>query len=85
MELYDVFTLDDNRDYSLVKMEEYQGKTYCLLVEVDSEGNPLEEMLILRKIPIDQDEFEFEELDEEELDAVTEIFKDQFLDEEESE
>jgi len=83
MELYDIVTLDDNRDYSLIKMEEYQGETYCMFIEVDAEENPLEDILILRKIDLNEEEFEFEELSEKELEEVSEIFKDQFLNEEE--
>lgn len=83
MELYDIITLDDNKDYSLVKMEEYQGETYCMLIEVDQEENPLDDFLILRKVPLNDSEFEFEELGMEEYKTISEIFKEQFLEDEE--
>ncbi len=84
MELYDIITLDDHKDYSLIKMEEYQGDTYCMFLEVDKEENPLDQVLILRKVPISDTEFEFEELNPAELKIISEIFKDQFLNEEEA-
>ncbi len=83
MELYDIVTLDNDRDYSVIKMEEYQGETYCMLIEVDKEENPMEELLILRKVSLNDKEFEFEELSPEMLQEVAEVFKDQFLNEEE--
>lgn len=83
MELYDIITLDDNKDYSLVKMEEYKGETYCMLVEVDAEENPLDDFLILRKVELNDKEFEFEELGAKEYQEIAEIFKEQFLNEEE--
>lgn len=83
MELYDIITLDDNKDYSLVKLEEYKGETYCMLIEVDEEENPLEDFLILRKVPINDTEFELEELSDSEYKEIAEIFKEQFLNEEE--
>lgn len=83
MELYDIITLDDNKDYSLVKLEEYKGETYCMLIEVDEEENPLEDFLILRKVPINDTEFELEELGDSEYKEIAEIFKEQFLNEEE--
>jgi len=83
MELYDILTLDDGKDYSLVKMEEYEGETYCMLIEVDSEENPLEDVLILKKVSLNDKEFEFEELSEEEFETISEIFKDQLLNEDE--
>lgn len=83
MELYDIITLDDNKDYSLVKMEEYQGEVYCMLIEVDQEENPLDDFLILRKVPISETEFEFEELGTEEYKTISEIFKEQFINEDE--
>ncbi|MCI8574973.1 MAG: hypothetical protein HFI09_00710 [Bacilli bacterium] len=84
MELYDIVTLDDGKDYSLIKTEKYREETYCLFVEVDHEENPLDNILLLRKMPINETEFEFEELEEEEYKTVSEIFKQQFLTEEEA-
>ncbi len=84
MELFDIVTLDDNKEYSIVKIEEYQNETYCLLIEVDKEENPLDNYLILRKIPLNDQEFEFEELGKEEYNTIAEIFKEQFLNEKEA-
>lgn len=82
MELYDILTLDDGKDYSLVKMEEYEGETYCMLIEVDEEENPLENVLILKKVELNEKEFEFEDLNDEEFETISEIFKDQLINEE---
>lgn len=83
MELYDILTLDDGKDYSLIKMEEYKGETYCMLIEVDASENPLEEVLLLKKVPLNEEEFEFEELSPEEFQTISEIFKEQLLNEDE--
>jgi len=42
MELYDILTLDDGKEYSLVKMKELLEGTFCMLIEVDQEENPLD-------------------------------------------
>lgn len=83
MELFDIVTLDDDKDYSLIKMETYQDEIYCLFIEVDKEENPLENVLILKKISLPNGSFELEELGEEELLTISEIFRDQLLNEEE--
>lgn len=82
MELYDIVTLDDNKDYSLVKIEQYKDETYCLFIEVDQEENPKENVLILKKIILPNGSFEFEELEDEELNEISEIFRDQLLNDE---
>ena len=81
MELYDIVTLDDNKDYTLLKMEEINNETYCLFVEVDQEENPKENALILRKVTLPDNTFEFEELVEEEYKMVSEIFQEQLMNE----
>lgn len=83
MELYDIVTLDDNKDYSLVKMEHYHDETYCLFIEVDQDENPKENIIILKKILLPDGTFEFEELEDKELNEVSEIFRDQLLNDEE--
>lgn len=85
MELYDILTLDDDKDYALLKMETIKDETYCLLVEVDQEENPLENSLILRRITLPDGFFEFEELVEEEYNMISEIFQEQLMNEIESE
>ena len=85
MELYDILTLDDDKDYALLKMETIKDETYCLLVEVDQEENPLENSLILRRITLPDGSFEFEELVEEEYNMISEIFQEQLMNEIESE
>ena len=54
-----------------------------MLIEVDQEENPLDDFLILRKVPISETEFEFEELGTEEYKTISEIFKEQFINEDE--
>ncbi len=85
MELYDILTLDDDKDYALLKMEKIKEETYCLLVEVDKDENPLENSLILRRIALPDDTYEFEELNEEEYSMVSEIFQEQLMNEIEEE
>lgn len=85
MELYDILTLDDDKDYALIQMEEIEGSTYCLLVEVDQEENPLENYMIYKRITISETEYEFEELDEEEYPKIAEVFADHFEEEAEEE
>ncbi len=85
MELYDILTLDDDKDYALLKMETIKDEPYCLLVEVDQEENPLENSLILRRITLPDGSFEFEELVEEEYNMISEIFQEQLMNEIESE
>lgn len=85
MELYDILTLDDDKDYALLKMEKIKDETYCLLVEVDKEENPLENSMILRRIELPDGTFELEELVEEEYNMVSEIFQEQLMNEMEDE
>ncbi|MCI8467039.1 MAG: hypothetical protein HFI08_02455 [Bacilli bacterium] len=82
MELYDILTLDDGKEYSLVKMKELLEGTFCMLIEVDQEENPLDNFLILRRVTLPDQSFEFEELPEEEYKKIAEIFKEEFLHEE---
>ena len=82
MELYDILTLDDGKEYSLFKMKELLEGTFCMLIEVDQEENPLDNFLILRRVTLPDQSFEFEELPEEEYKKIAEIFKEEFLHEE---
>ena len=50
MNLYDIITLDNNKDYVICKTLSYKEKEYILLVQVDEEENLLEEKLIVEKI-----------------------------------
>lgn len=49
MDLYDVLTLDNNKDYIICKTLNYQEKEYLYLIQVDEEENLLEEKLIVEK------------------------------------
>lgn len=53
-----------------------------MLIEVDQEENPLDNFLILRRVTLPDQSFEFEELPEEEYKKIAEIFKEEFLHEE---
>lgn len=49
MELYDIITLDNGKDYVISKMLIYNEKDYLLLLEVDKDENLLNENLIVEK------------------------------------
>ena len=49
MELYDIITLDNGKDYVISKMLTYNEKDYLLLLEVDKDENLLNENLIVEK------------------------------------
>jgi len=40
IELYDIITLDDDKDYSVTRIIDLENETYYLLTEVDNEENP---------------------------------------------
>jgi len=79
METYDILTLDDHKDYALVETKDYEGATYCLLVEVDQDENPLENTVILKKVLVNDTEFELEEIDEEDFAEIAELFTEEEL------
>lgn len=48
IELYDILTLSNNKEYTVLRMIDLEEKTYYLLAEIDEEENPiLDEMKIV--------------------------------------
>ena len=67
IELYDIITLDNNEEYSVIKMLEEEGKKYYLLAWVDEEEEPdLENIKIVEEV-IENGKTLLEEIEDEEL------------------
>ena len=51
IELYDILSLSDDKEYTVLRIMEFNDKTYYLLSEIDKEENPnLEKMKIVENI-----------------------------------
>lgn len=66
MELYDILTLENSKDYVITKMLTYNNKDYLLLIEVDNDENLLEEKLVVEKIIDSEGQF-VKEIDDDNL------------------
>ena len=75
---YEILTLDDNKDYANMQELTYEGSTYAFLLEIDQNENPTEEFLILKKIMLNDTDYEFEEVEEEKMDALLDLFEKEF-------
>lgn len=72
IELYDILTLENNKNYTVVKYLPYNEEEYYFLIEVDEEEEILDEQMIVKKVVIDgeigvapiEDEEEFKEIKE---------------------
>lgn len=53
MQELEILTLNDNKNYVIVKTLEYNTKKYFLLIEIDEEENLLNQKIILEQITID--------------------------------
>ncbi len=75
IELYDVFTLEDDKDYTVAKMANYDDAQYLYLIEVDDEDNLKEEnqKIVKRVVKDGEDSVEIV-TNKEELEAVSKIF-----------
>lgn len=81
MELYDILTLEDNKDYTIANMATYNDSEYLYLIEVDQEENIKEEnQKIVRRVIVDGEDSVEIVTEKEELDAVTKIFFELFRD-----
>lgn len=54
IELYDIITLDDNSEYTILKMLKEQEKTYYLLAPVNKEEEP--DMEALKIVEVKEEE-----------------------------
>lgn len=75
MELYDILTLEDNKDYTIANMATYNDSEYLYLIEVDKDENLLEsnQKMVRRVVNNGEDSVEIV-TDKEELEAITKIF-----------
>lgn len=76
MEKYDILTLENNKDYVINEITNYNGHEYLLLVEVDSDENILDEKLIVELIKTN-DGYDVEIVDDKDIyEIVSNIFID---------
>ncbi len=76
---YEILTLDDNKDYANMQELSYEGQTYAFLLELDKESNPTEEFVILKKIMVNDTDYEFEEITDELMDVLLDLFEKEFM------
>ena len=64
-ELYDILTLEDNREYTIAHMITYNYATYFYLIEVDKNENLIENNQMIVKLIISDGEESVEKVTEE--------------------
>ena len=75
LELYDIITLDDNTEYTILQKLDYQGKKYCLIAPIDMQEEPnLENMRIVEEHQENDKILIEEETDEEYLKELSNKF-----------
>ena len=74
IELYDILTLENNKNYTVVKHLPYNNEDYYFLIEVDEEEELLEDQMIVKKVSIDGEIGVAPIMDEKEFKEVKEIF-----------
>ncbi len=67
IELYDIITLDNNLEYTVIKRQELNKEQYLLLAPVDEEETPDFDKLKIVKEIIDNKETIVEDVEDEEL------------------
>lgn len=65
IELYDIITLEDNTEYTILKMLSEGNKNYCLLAPVDEDEEPNMEELKIVELKKENGKTIVEELDKE--------------------
>ncbi len=79
IELYDILTLEDDKEYTVANMILHKDVEYLYLVEVDKDENIIEtNQKIVRRIITDGMDGVEIVTDKEELEEVSEIFHDLF-------
>jgi len=53
IELYDILTLENDKDYTVVKHLPYDDDDYYFLIEVDKDEELLDDQMIVKKVEID--------------------------------
>lgn len=74
IELFDILTLENNKNYTVVKYLPYNEEEYYFLIEVDEDEEILDEQMIVKKVEIDGEIGVAPIEDEKEFKAVKEIF-----------
>lgn len=75
LELFDILTLEDDKDYTIANMATYKNAEYLYLIEVDKNENPIEtNQKIVRRVMEDGEESVETVTDKEELTEVSKIF-----------
>ena len=75
IELYDILTLEDNTEYTVLNILEQQGKKYYLLAPVDEQEEPNMELIKIVEEEKENDTITLnEEIEEEKLKELSKIF-----------
>lgn len=83
---YDVYTLTDEEgnesEFRLLSTTEYEGAKYCALAPIDKDGNDIGDEYVILRAEKDEDGEEclVSIEDDDEFDAVADIFDDEFAD-----
>lgn len=86
IELYDILTLEDDKDYTVASMVTYNDSEYLYLIEVDQEENVKDDnQKIVRRVICDGEDSVEIVTDKDELDAVSKLFFELFREEIEKE
>ena len=86
IELYDILTLEDDKDYTVASMVTYNDSEYLYLIEVDQEENVKDDnQKIVRRVICDGEDSVEIVTDKDELDAVSKLFFELFREEIEEE
>lgn len=74
LELYDVLTLNDNKEYCILRMYEELDNMYLLLAEIDSEEEPTDNYRIVKQVFENNQMFIENIEDPEKINKLKEIF-----------
>lgn len=79
IELYDILTLEDDKDYTIANMVQHNDSSYLYLIEVDeNEEVVADNQLIVKRVIKDGDEAVEKVTDENEYKEVARVFFDLF-------
>ena len=74
IELYDILTLENNKEYTVVKILPYNNNEYYFLIEIDKDEELLDEQMIVKKVEVNGELGVALITDEKEFKEVKEIF-----------
>lgn len=79
LELYDILTLEDDKDYMISAMTTYNNAEYLYLIEVDQDENIVDDnQKTVRRVIVEGEESVELVIDQDELAQVNSIFFDLF-------